>query len=963
MTFVTRHSATNKNRKRYGDELMDVTEALPQQKAAKLTRVILQKLVDSTSFVVWTSDARGDCQYLNPGSEAFVHNRRLFSLPNWLAHVHPHDHGRAAEIYKGAQGACKDYQHEYRLVRSDGSIRRVLSVGAPRFTGSGEFTGYVGAIVDITSRYAKLDRLEKSDAEFRLITENSSDIITHHNAEGALLFISPSCSRILGYESAELLGVGIYGLTHADDTEMLRNEIQRQVNGETDDTVVEFRVRHKDGHYLWMATRATVLLDPLTKEKIGTVSVSRDVTHERIAKEELRRSEERFRSLTHLSSDWYWETDAEDRFTFLSEGLTRIFGDVPSLIGMSRALIVKESNESGFQEYLRKIASRERFDNLVYTTTWFDGANRHLSISGEPVYDHDVFIGYRGIGRDITDEHKAEIAIRESEQRFRDVIEMTPSGYILADENGVILDVNPALCALTGHNEDEIVGQKMAFLFPTNQGKDILGDLTGPTSFHNREVVLNHKKGHLVHILLNANIRRDESSGAHSFTGFVTDITTHKRTEARLEQLATHDALTGLPNRARLNDQLQEMLDSAINRDIVVMFIDLDRFKQVNDTMGHESGDALLRSVSRRLQKILRPDDIVARLGGDEFIVAAQCSNGRESAARIAEKLLGSLIAPFDIDGQEVFVGASIGISVYPHDGHTKELLFQNADTAMYEAKAAGRNGFRFFEAEMSIEAKHRVFLENSLRRALEREEFELHYQPRLNLLTREVVGVEALVRWVHPQLGMVSPAEFIPLAEDRGFIDGIGKWVLEEACRETKQLSDRLGKPLKVSVNVSARQLRGQTIVYHVRTALAQSGLSPSMLELELTESALIEDLDVTVMVLKALKSLGVAISIDDFGTGYSGLSYLRKFPIDTLKLDRSFIVQEDEGISAARFIKAFVDLAHALNLRVVAEGVETKENVELLNEARCDEVQGYYFARPLTLAQLANYLQRSRA
>ena len=326
----------------------------------------------------------------------------------------------------------------------------------------------------------------------------------------------------------------------------------------------------------------------------------------------------------------------------------------------------------------------------------------------------------------------------------------------------------------------------------------------------------------------------------------------------------------------------------------------------------------------------------------------------------IAEKLLATLAAPIDIGHQEVIIGASIGISMFPDHARTKELLFQSADTAMYRAKAAGRNGYRFFEAEMTVEARTRMTLELSLRHALARREFELHYQPRIDLRAMSIVGMEALIRWNHPELGLVSPMQFIPIAEETGLIEGIGQWVLQEACLQNQRLMDKFGRALCVSVNMSARQLKCRAIVDQVAAALALAGLKPGLLELELTESALIENIEHTARLLKELKGLGVRIAVDDFGTGYSGLAYLRRFQLDVLKLDRSFVHQQDEDDQNFEFIKAFVDMAHALKLSVVAEGVETSETLQFLRKAACDEAQGYFLAKPLALAEFEAYLSR---
>jgi len=371
----------------------------------------------------------------------------------------------------------------------------------------------------------------------------------------------------------------------------------------------------------------------------------------------------------------------------------------------------------------------------------------------------------------------------------------------------------------------------------------------------------------------------------------------------------------------------------------------------------------LLCEVAARLRRILRPADVVARLGGDEFVVAAACTGGAadagRAAARIAAKLLAALTLPVTVGNQDVVVGASIGISMYPRDAATRELLFQTADTAMYRAKAEGRNRYRFFEPEMTVAARARMALELSLRPALAREEFELHYQPRVDLRSMAVVGMEALIRWRHPQQGMVPPQQFIGIAEETGLINPIGRWVLREACRQTRRLVDESGRPIRVSVNVSARQLAQPGFVAEVREALADAGLAPSSLELELTESALIEDLERTAAMLAELQALGVKLAVDDFGTGYSGLAYLRRLPIDVLKLDRSFVLQDDGRISAFDFVKAFVDMAHALQMSVVAEGVETAEVLDFLRAASCDEAQGYLLGRPLPLAELRALLR----
>jgi len=477
------------------------------------------------------------------------------------------------------------------------------------------------------------------------------------------------------------------------------------------------------------------------------------------------------------------------------------------------------------------------------------------------------------------------------------------------------------------------------------------------------EAILRHAQGWYVHVVFNGSVRRDATGNVTAVIGLMSDITDWKRAESRLHELATHDTLTGLPNRALLHERVQRMLDACPHgRTVAVMFLDLDRFKEVNDSFGHELGDILLCEVAARLRKVLRPCDVIARLGGDEFVVVAECA-GAADAGAIAAKLLDVLGLPVHLGTQEVTAGASIGISLFPQDAGTKELLFQTADTAMYGAKRAGRNRYRFFEPEMTLAAQARMALEMALRPALARAEFELHYQPRVDLRTMAVVGLEALLRWTSADLGRVSPGEFIPVAEETGLIVPLGRWVLGEACRRTRALIEHHGRRLCVSVNVSARQLAQAEFVDDVRAALADAGLPADCLELELTESALIEDIERTAAMLDELHALGVKLAVDDFGTGYSAIAYLRRFPIDVLKLDRSFVLQADGRVSALDFIKAFVDMAHALKLSVVAEGVETAEVLDFLRAADCDEVQGYLLARPMPEAALDAWLDAARA
>jgi diguanylate cyclase (GGDEF)-like protein len=432
----------------------------------------------------------------------------------------------------------------------------------------------------------------------------------------------------------------------------------------------------------------------------------------------------------------------------------------------------------------------------------------------------------------------------------------------------------------------------------------------------------------------------------------------------QLDHLAHHDVLTDLPNRMLLQDRLGQAIELAHRqgRQLAVMFLDLDRFKHINDSLGHAIGDQLLQSVAQCLVGCVRSSDTICRQGGDEFVILLADVEHAEDAARSAQKILAALTVPHLIDQLELHVSGSIGISIYPDDGQDGDTLIKSADTAMYHAKESGRNNYQFFEQDMNVVAVERHFLEGGLRRALERQEFVLYYQPKINLHSGTIVGIEALIRWQHPHREMILPEQFVWIAEDCGLIVPIGAWVLREACRQAKTWQDASLPPVPVAVNISAVQFRHKDFLESLAGILKDTGLAPRYLELELTETVLMHDADSTASVLKALKAMGVRLAIDDFGTGYSSLSYLKRFPIDTLKIDQSFmhdITQATVDSDDAAIVAAVVSMGKSLNQRVIAEGVETREQLAFLQAQGCGEGQGFYFSRPVIAEELAELLR----
>jgi diguanylate cyclase (GGDEF)-like protein/PAS domain S-box-containing protein len=475
--------------------------------------------------------------------------------------------------------------------------------------------------------------------------------------------------------------------------------------------------------------------------------------------------------------------------------------------------------------------------------------------------------------------------------------------------------------------------------------------LTGRVPGYKVEHRVRHANGNWRWILSHGKaVRRCEKGLVERIAGTNMDIHERKLTEMRVEYLAHHDELTGLPNRVSFNHSLEHTIRQAKRKrtKLAVMFIDLDRFKNINDSLGHDVGDQLLQEVSLRLRTTLRDSDIVARLAGDEFVVLIDGWLTSEDLVSVSQKILQAVSKPYDLEGQEYDLTTSVGISTYPQHGEDAQELLRHADVAMYRAKEMGKNNFQFYTEQMDFNSVDRLRMESGLRRALTRDELRLHYQPVVNLATGYMVGMEALVRWEHPQRGLVAPGEFIPLAEETGLIVPIGEWVLRAACEQNRKWQQQGYGPLRVSVNLSPRQFTAG-LVGLVARVLQETGLPAQLLELEITEGMVMQNPDQAVRLLNELHDMGIALSIDDFGTGYSSLAYLKRFPIDSLKIDRSFITELPMDSDNAAIIRAIIQMAHGLEIHVVGEGVETAEQAGFLSDQSCDRVQGFHYSKPL--------------
>jgi len=550
-------------------------------------------------------------------------------------------------------------------------------------------------------------------------------------------------------------------------------------------------------------------------------------------------------------------------------------------------------------------------------------------------------------------------ALFVEKERAQVTLDSIGDAVICTDAAGLVTYINAVAEGLTGWSRKEAAGRLLADVFRViNVDSRILArDPLGLAISENRTVnlppncILVSRDGSEAGI-------EDSAAPIHDRRGNVTgavivfrDVTASRAQSLRMSHLAQHDSLTDLPNRILLNDRLIQAIGMAQRhgKKLAILYVDIDRFKHINDTAGHAAGDQLLQSVSKRLLDCVRSSDTVSRLGGDEFVILLTEIAYAQDAAITAEKILAALVEPHRIAQLELHVSASIGIAAYPQDGTTAEVLLKNADAAMYQAKECGRNNFQFFKAEMNQRLRERHILESDLRRALERHELELHYQPKVNLRSGEITGVEALLRWRHPTRRLVPPALFISIAEESGLIVPIGGWVLREGCRQAKAWQAAGAPPVSMAINVSPVELRARNFVAGVREILAETGLAPQLLELEITETFLMQDSLSTGLVLQELKNMGIRLALDDFGTGYSSLSFLKRFPIDTLKIDHSFVRNLTTDADDASIVSAVVNMGKSLNMGVVAEGVETNEQYTFLRNHDCPEAQGNFLGQPL--------------
>lgn len=832
------------------------------------------------------------------------------------------------------------------------------------------------SFIDITERIAAELALKESEQFWSNAIQALPDTVYVNDLiERRTVFASRHVAELLGYNRDEISRMKHWReLVHEEDIHII-NEGVRCLNNMQPGEVNEIKVRMlaRDGGWRIMRFRDRIFTtDEKGRAKLY-VGIGRDVTADEDARVQLAYSERQYRLLADGISDVIFTLDAQMELTFVSQSVEKI-------LGMNAAQIVREGLSIIFEtESFRKLEALCRKDlhealqnpqsvrgahktrTLDLRAHNFRGETVMLEVQSGILWDENGAVeGVFAVGRDVTQRRAIEQEVRTAAEVF----ENSSEAIIVTDIQGRIQRVNRAFHSMTGYEFAEVKGRLPHRLVASGLSKEFMRDMRDSLlteGYWQGEVNYRNRNGEERPSWTGMTALKDEHGRTTSHIIISSDITEKKVSEARIQKLAYFDPLTGLPNRSQMHEALGKLISDK-QHSAALLFIDLDRFKPINDTMGHPAGDQVLKEVALRLRASIRPQDLVARIGGDEFTVIMpgfkDAKEASDEAVEESERILHQLMQPFVIRDRELYLSASIGISLYPSDARNGTDLLRNADTAMYHAKAMGKNNFQFFAQEMNSKAMERLELENSLHQALTRNEFELFYQPQWDTHKGTLCGIETLLRWRRPGYDLVGPDKFIPIIEETGLIVPVGEWVLRKTCENLRDwLAMGLDMPT-VAINLSARQFRDTQLLERIRSILRDTGVDPRFVELELTESILMDDVKQTLATLSEVKAMGIQVSIDDFGTGYSSLSYLKQFPVDHLKIDRSFIKNLPDNQEDAQITRTIVAMATNLGLGVIAEGVETLEQELFLRQIGCHKVQGFRYSMPVTHEQMTAML-----
>ncbi len=887
---------------------------------------------------------------------------RIFGLPprsvsaNYemlLGFVHADDRAMVRQAVDAAVELQRPFNIIHRVLRQDGDERWVRQRGEVFRDADGAPLRVVATVQDITEARRADAALEEKTRQIVNLLESTTDAYFALDRAWHVTYFNAEAERVLELPRAQAEQQVLWDIAPELASSFYKRFSRAMTAGEHQQFTGFYPPLGK-----WFETHLYPHAD-------GMWVFFRDVTERRRNETALLESSGRNQAVLDNILDGIVTVGSDGLINGFNHAAERIFGyEAGEVLGKSVTLLMPEPYRSQHDMFVRRyLMTRDteedlgRIRELVGVRCSGEVFPLEIALSAAQREAKPLFIA---VMRDLTERRAAEENMRLAAKMFDNSVE----GILVTDAQSRILRVNRAFSAITGYTEEEIVGSTPALLKSGRHDEAFYQNLWQRIKEEGRwqgEIWNRRKNGEVYPEWLSINVLRDNEGQITHYVAIFSDITEKKEAEQRIYHLAYYDALTELPNRTMFYGRLLQAMAEArrSHRLVALLYIDLDRFKNINDTLGHFIGDELLKEAARRLTRSVRDCDTVARLGGDEFVIMLTDLHHENEVVHIAQKVLAVMAAPFQLEQHEVFVTTSIGISLCPLDSDVLDDLIKFADTAMYHAKEAGRNTYQFYRAEMNAAAFERLVLESSLRRALEREEFSLHYQPQNDLASGEVIGVEALLRWHHPDLGLVMPTQFIPVLEETGMIGAVGEWVLRTACRQVAAWQQAGIGRLRMAVNLSPRQFDQSNLVDLMRNILRETGADPAWLELEITEGCLMENAEESVATLRRLKAMGIGISVDDFGTGYSSLSYLKRFPIDTLKIDQSFVhdVNADGAIAGT-----IIAMGHSLNLRVLAEGVENCDQLKFLMRHGCDEVQGYLFSEPLPAQQVEGLLREGR-
>ena len=989
------------------------TRVLSQTDSLAVSDDSLRRLTDNMYDVITQIGPDGTILYTSP-SHKWVLGMDAETVIGTMIfeRLHPDDMTEARAIFSRATAGGKSpgpfvlrYQH------ADGHYLWMECSSNIILDEQGKFNGAVLSSRDVTQRKEVEVALQKSELRYRLLADNVSDVIWTMDMDLNLTYVSPAVHKLRGYTPEEVLSQSIKDILTPNSAEratqlftdilsligtMAPQELRNEYR------TIELETLRQDGSTVWVEVRLTLLLDEQDEPR-GIVGVTRDITERRKTADELRLlnselerrvkkqtadliaeideckrietalrdSETRYRAIMQQSLEAIYIHDVETlRLIEVNPAFLALLGYEAEEITDLTLYDIVASDKVSIDSLQQKILNSDGITLGERLWRRKDGTTVVVEVTANKIQQDErnmIFV----VGRDITERKRAETALRESEERF--VVAVRGANDGLWDWNLKTDEIyfSPRWSSMLGFDENEI-GNTLDEWFGRVHPQDLpqlqraIGrHIDGDIPHFECEYRIQHSNKKYLWVLSRGLAVRDSEGKAYRMAGSQTDITDRKQVEERLSYDALHDALTGLPNRVLFMDRLGQRLEYAKRHPknlFAVLFVDLDRFKVINDSLGHHVGDKFLVSVARQLQSCLRPDDTISRLGGDEFAVLLNEVNEVGNTVRVAERIQTQLKSAAMLKTVNRSTTASIGIAMYNSNYTEAQEMLRDADSAMYRAKVQGGNRYQIFDITMYENALSLLQLETDLKLAVEKQEWQVYYQPIVKLESGEISGVEALVRWMHPTRGMVMPLDFIAIAEETGLILQIGEYVLRQACAQARIWRDNGYPKLWVSVNISGRQFQDKTLVKMIEQVLEETGLPSDGLRLEITESVAMKDLAHSVNVLKDLNKLGVNISLDDFGKGYSSLSYLKQFPLKVLKIDRSFIQNDETNKNSEAITSAIIFMGQTLNMEVVAEGVETEEQLNFLKSQFCDEVQGFLFGRPMPGDELTKVLNSKK-